>query len=439
MKRTIISLMILAAASAQLFAQTTQQECMVDEQRRAAIASTRYLEFGGSKFTPEEVDSINRVITEYYVDQFRGFQDPEAPYFMFMSKDSQLGMGLGGCVRIRGWYDIANVVPANGFAPYLIPMNGADPERNRLGATPAGTSLFFRVIGRNKLLGHYQVYIEANFNGYQQVGFKLKKAYAIVRDFTIGYAASTYGDPAAMAPVIDAQGANNKISNTAVLLRYMRTWKSRWTVAGSVEWPKTAVDVDNVSTGKVGTTVPDAAAFVQYGWGRSSHVRLSGILRSVGYRDLITAANHRRAAYGVMLSATGHPHRQVTLYGAINYGLGTSSLGGDLICGNYDMLPDPAEKGKMYAPSSMGYSVGVQYNFLPNLFMSASFSQTRLFTGGRAEGSEYKYGLWAAANIFWNLTPRIQAGAEFDWGQRHNFDDTHAHAARIGLMCQFSF
>lgn len=96
MKRTIISLMILAAASAQLFAQTTQQECMVDEQRRAAIASTRYLEFGGSKFTPEEVDSINRVITEYYVDQFRGFQDPEAPYFMFMSKDSQLGMGLGG-------------------------------------------------------------------------------------------------------------------------------------------------------------------------------------------------------------------------------------------------------------------------------------------------------------------------------------------------------
>ncbi|MDE6609898.1 MAG: hypothetical protein K2K33_04990, partial [Muribaculaceae bacterium] len=40
-------------------------------------------------------DSVRRMVEFFYYDQFRHFQDPLAPYFMFMSKDAKLAMGLG--------------------------------------------------------------------------------------------------------------------------------------------------------------------------------------------------------------------------------------------------------------------------------------------------------------------------------------------------------
>ena len=421
-----------------LTAMTGMAQSMVDRQRQEVAKNTAYIEIGGHRYTREQADSINREILEYYYDQFRGFQDPEAPYFMFMSKDAQLSMGIGGVVRMRGWYDMGNVIDANGFAPYLIPM-GDTYDHSRIGSTPAGTALFFRVLGRNKTLGHYQVYIEANFNGWQARGFNLKKAYAVVRDFTIGYAPSTFGDVAAQSPVLDAQGANNKISNTAVLLRYMRTFKKNWTIAASVEAPSPQIGVDGTTTGKLAVNAPDGSVFVQYGWGPTSHIRLSGTVRSLRYRDMVNNTNHAEAGWGLLLSGVGHPADPVTVYGNLNYGRGTASLGGDLICGNYDLIDNADVPGTMYAPASLGYNIGLQYNFRPNLFVSASFSQTRLYTDHPVAGSEYKYGMWAAANVFWNLTPRIQAGAEFDWGLRCNVDGESRTSKRIGLMCQFSF
>ena len=44
-----------------------------------------------------------------------------------------------------------------------------------------------------------------------------------------------------------------------------------------------------------------------------------------------------------------------------------------------------------------------------------------------------------AANVFWNLTARIQVGAEFDMGQRVNHDGASRWARRVGAMAQFSF
>ncbi|MDE6715746.1 MAG: hypothetical protein K2J74_04600, partial [Muribaculaceae bacterium] len=50
-------------------------------------------------------DSLRAVIDMFYYDQFRNFNDPRAPYFLFISKDSHMAMGIGGVVRMRGWYD----------------------------------------------------------------------------------------------------------------------------------------------------------------------------------------------------------------------------------------------------------------------------------------------------------------------------------------------
>ena len=409
--------------------------------------SHRIVYIGGTPSRPSDSyneydshsDSVRQLIDNFYYDQFRHFQDPAAPYFLFMSKDAKLAMGLGGCVRMRGWYDWGAPMPSSAFMPYMISMT-PDPTRKRsLGTTPAGTAIFYRVIGRNKRFGNYQLYIEANFNGYQARDFHLKKAYVTINDWTIGYAPSTFSDPSAEPPTVDAAGPNSKVSGTNVLVRWMHTFRHDWTLAMSVETPSTAIDADNKTTKKVSNWLPDFAAFIQRGWGESEHVRLSGIVRSLSYRDLTEGKNVNKVGWGLQLSSVWHPLREVTTYMSVNGGMGYESLCNDLAVGNYDMVATPGRDGEMYTPGAIGFCVGVQYNFTPSMFESANYSQSRYMPKSGTAGSEYHYGQLVMVNYFWDLTARIRVGAEFVTGMRANIDGTSKWAHRAGAMAQFSF
>lgn len=386
-----------------------------------------------------DTDSITNLISRFYLDQFRHFQDPLAPYFLFMSRDTKLAMGIGGCVRMRGYYDWDGSIPSPGFAPYLIPMQ-SDPLRERyLGTTPAGTALFFRVIGQNKKLGDYQLYIEANFNGYNSRDFHLKKAYAVINDWTIGYANSTFSDPTALPPAVDASGPNAKMSATDVLIRWMHNFKHGWTVAASIETPSDQIDALERQTAKVYQYIPDFAAFGQWGWGNGNHFRIAGILRTLPYRDLLTQKNIMKIGWGLQFSSVVHATGNLTLYATFNGGRGYSSLGGDFLMGNYDLVNNLAEPGKMYAPRTFGGFGAVQYNFTPNIFASATFGGARYLPDHAVEPTEYKQGLYLAVNAFWYLTERISCGAEVDLGHRENFDRSSRWARRVNIMAQFSF
>lgn len=417
------------------------EESLADQMHDSIRNTSRLVVIGGGpeSQSTEYRDSVNQLMQQFYYDQFRHFQDPESPYFLFLSRDAKLAMGVGGCVRMRGYYDWGGAIPAPGFAPYLIPMSPEPTQMRKFGTTPAGTCLFFRVIGRNKSLGNYSLYIEANFNGYQSRDFHLKKAYATINAFTIGYASSTFSDPAAVPATVDAQGPNNKLAQTSVLVRWMPRVKERWVFAISAETPSTSIGADGVYNKKVDEWLPDFAAFAQYEWGPTSHIRLSGIVRNLAYRDMVTATNHNLPGIGVQLSGVGHPIPPVTVYGTFNAGKGYAGLGGDLLVGAYDLMPVLETPGKMTSPRSYGWNVGVQYNFRPNLFASVSISQSRLLPSHRVMAEEYRYGMAGDVNIFWNLTPRIQVAAEFDMGKRKNMNGESRWAKRVGALAQFSF
>ena len=267
-----------------------------DDEQHEALAKDHKLIFFGEGETPQS-DSIRNLVENFYYDQFRSFQDPQAPYFLFMSRDSQLAMGIGGMVRMRGYFDWGGTTGTPGFSPYFIPTQRDELNRQRIGSSPAGTALFFRVIGRNKRLGDYQLYIEANFNGYRTRDFHLKKAYATINDWTIGYASSTFGDGAAVPPTIDASGPTMKMDGTNVLVRYMHHFrKSGIYVAASVETPDMTVQEDGTSTAARSQFMPNIAAMVQYEWLTGQHIRLSAITRFLPYRDMINSRNHRKWA-----------------------------------------------------------------------------------------------------------------------------------------------
>lgn len=439
-KFTIMTLLRLTALATLVAAASLQSMAKSPvEERQDSLLNDHKIIFFGQGHDPG-ADSIRNLVENFYYDQFRSFQDPEAPYFLFMSRDAKLAMGIGGLVRMRGYYDWGGVTGIPGLSPYFIPTQRDELNRRKLGTTPSGTALFFRVIGKNKAVGMYQLYIEANFNGYQSRDFHLKKAYAIINDWTVGYAASTFGDPAAVPPTIDSNGPTMKMDGTNVLVRYMHKFqRSGFRVAASVETPSMSLQTDGSQTAARSQYLPNIAAMLQYEWGSGEHVRLSGITRFLPYRDLMTGHNYQAVGWGVQFSTVFRPVDPLTLYGTVNGGKSYSNFGGDFLLGKYDLVEDPARPGRLSTVPGWGYFVGAQYNFRPNLFSAATFGQGRYLPSSQVEGSDYKYGLYAAINLFWEATPRIRFGGEYNIGKRQNFDGSHGWAQRIGAMAQFSF
>lgn len=380
------------------------------------------------------------MLEKFYSDQYRNFQDPKAPYFMFMSKNADLAMGVGGVVRLRGWYGWHGALQSNGFSPYNIPIPATAANRRELNGTPAGTAIFLNIMAHKPWLGYLNAYVEANFNGYQHMGFQLKKAYVTVNDFTIGYLSSTYSDNAAMAPVIDGAGSNGKIDRSNLLVRYMHTFRNRWTVAASFEFPKSYISVAPDLNERCTEDFPDIAAMGQFQWDEGlSHVRVSALLRRTPYRNLVEQRNHNVFGFGLMLSGKAKIVAPLTLYASVSAGRGQGSYQGDLRISNYDLVPDPGRPGSMYAPRSLGITAGAKYNFRSNVYACAAFGLSQYYRRHKVSDSEYRRGIYAAVNVFWDLTPRLQVGAEYLYGRRQNFDGAAASADRIDALFQFSF
>ena len=389
---------------------------------------------------PAHPDSVARAIEMFYTDQFQHFQDPLAPYFLLMSRDANLAMGVGGAVRMRGWADFDGAINANGFVPYLIPVPSDPTLRKRIGGTPGGTSIFMRVIGFNTLVKTFNAYIQCDFSGPGNVGFKLKKAYVIMSDWTVGYATTTFADPASQVPTIDGAGPNGKASKTAMLVRWMHDFNSHWSMAGSVEMPSSQVDADGSRTQVLNDWMPDYVAFGQYGWDHGQHIRLSGMLRTIPYRDLVSGVNRNKIGWGAQISTYLKPANPVSVYGIVNYGEGYASYMGDLSIGNYDLVTTANDPGRLHAPRSLGFVGGVKYNFRPNVYACAAYGQARYYNhDSEYKSTDYKYGRYGVVNLFWEPTPRLQAGIEYLWGQRNDFDGNHGQANRVDVLFQFSF
>lgn len=422
----------LTAVSASAVSPTIRQEA-----QDSLIDNHHVMVIGDNKEANK--DSIRSLIETFYLDQFRNYQDPAAPYFMFMSQNGNMAMGVGGEVKMRAYYDPGNGMPGAAFTPYNIPLSPTPLNRNHFGTTPSGTSLFLRMIGRNTRIGSYQLYIQAKFDGYNGRDFKLAKAYATVNDWTVGYATSTFSDGMAVAPTVDANNSTMSMDFTALLVRWTHEFKSGVTLAASVETPSMSLPKDDPAIGIRSATAPNIAAMVQYQWAPDQHVRLSAITRVLPYRDMIQGRNHSPLGYGFQLSTVFNPTRALTVYGIGNIGRSYSNVGGDFLMGQYDLEINPDAPGHLRTVPSWSYFVGLGYHFSHRLSTSVTFGQARNMMSAPREDNGYRGGLYAACNVFYKITPRITLGAEANVGRRQNYDGQHAWARRVGAMCEFSF
>lgn len=407
--------------------------------RRHLVEKSKVIFINGDEGDRASRDSVESMIMRFYANQFRNSQDPEAPYFTFMSKDANLAMGIGGVIKVRGYFDWAGMVDGGSFCTALIEPRSAATKRN-LGSSVAGTTIFFTIMGRNTPLGTYQAYIEGGFNGYQNSGFKLKKAWFQWNDFTLGLATTTFSDPAAQPDLLDGAGANGKIDRSNVLLRYLRTFHNHWSVGGSVEFPSSQIQADDRLTQKCHDYVPEFAALGQYQWDRGqSHIRVAGILRTMAYVDLVNNRTCHDTGWGVQLSGVVRAGNYVKFFTQNSVGRGIASYTGDLAAGNYDLLPEPAAEGELYAPWTLTSTVGAKAYWMPNLTSTFAVATLRHFPRAGAAPNVYKYGQYLAANLIYNFTERVQLGVEYLAGKRKNVDGSSVNANRAQAVFTLAF
>lgn len=369
------------------------------------------------------------------------FSEPSAPRFLFFDREGKVAFGIGGYLKGTMQYDFDGAIDDGASfttADIPVPMDGAN--RSQFYGNANHSTIFLQLVGRAPKFGFYQMYIQTNFsgNGNSGYGLKLKQAYFKIGYVTAGLANSTFVDGAAGTPTIDDQGPAGEMSRKNVLLRYAPRFNNHFSAAISAEMPKVTT---TATTGveKINPRMPDIPLYVQYEWGGgNSHVRLSGLLRNMYYRDMITADNHSRLGWGVQLSGVVKCNSLLSIYYQGAVGRGYGAYVNDLDGQGLDLVYSTTA-GRMIAPRMTNFELGARLNVSKDLFFAASYSQARTFGLDRLGGDTYRYGQYVSATGFYNVFEDFRIGFEYLYGNRADYNHQHGHANRLMGMIQYSF
>lgn len=303
------------------------------------------------------------------------------------------------------------------------------------------STIFLKLVGHTKLLGDFIVYTAGNFRNGSNKGFQLQNAYVSFRDITVGYTYGGFMDLGALPSTIDFQGPNGATFYRTTQLAYTYKGLKNFRFNASIEMPS----VDGTTNSDLNINqqrMPDFTAYAQYGWNNSSHLRVGALIRSMTYTSSFCDKASSVTGFGVQASTTFNVGKKWQVFGQATYGKGIGQYLNDISNLNVDIVPDPDKEGKMQALPMLGWYAGLQYNVCPKVFLSSTYSMSRLYSDNGypdAVGSTYHYGQYFVVNMFWNVTSNMQVGAEYLRGWRNNFDNSTHHANRINLLVQYSF
>lgn len=381
----------------------------------------------------------DRVMSALYDTSDLHFQDPGVPRYLLVDKSGTTALGIGGYVEGVVQGDFKGAIDGNGFTTYDIKVPADPALRQRLGADASHTTLFLKLV-RHTQLGVLNAYVQSNFTGDDGgYGMKLKQAYISLGNVTAGLTNSTFVDPSAGVPTIDYQGPSGEITAKNILLRYRYKWAHGLSMAVSAEMPKATLTPVGGYDQEINQRIPDFPAYLQYDWGSGSHVRLSGIVRTLSYRDLVANRNRMATGYGVQLSGVYDCMGLVDVYYAGAYGRGIGRYVNDLAGQGMDLIASQGRDGTMIAPRTLGIVAGARINLGDNFFVSSSYSLNRLYDQEQLGGDTYKRANYVVANAFYTPISSLQVGVEYLHGTRKNVDNSSANANRVNLMVKYSF
>ena len=371
------------------------------------------------------------------------FPEHGEPNFVFSSRNKRFYLGVGGMVKGSASFDWGDPTDNDyAFLTSEIPVERRPGDGAKWMFSAKTSYLYLNFVAFSDSPNRVGAYINFNFTG---DGYcpALQYAYLRWRDFTVGYSYTLFTDQQASAPTIDYQGPNSFTGVQMALINYEHKFGKgkRWQVGVGLNMPMTSVTDGNDAV-SVSQRLPDIPAYIQYGSSDgSAHLRLTGILRNLYYRDEVRRSNFDKIGWGVKLSGMTPIVGALSCFGQAVYGHGITSYYQDLTDCGLDMVYSPV-KGSLTPLKSWGGYFGLQYDFTDRLHLSGAYSHIRLYPGDGElpEGdSTYKYAQYAVGTLTYDITDWLSAGVEYIYGRRVQPDGTQRHDSRVMTALSVNF
>lgn len=398
--------------------------------------------------TVKEYDSKKH--REHVIDDFKethrcGFQQVQNPQFIFSTANNRFSLGIGGMVNLRTSFDFDGAMGNIDFVPYDIPMTKSYSNRQRVMMDASTSRLFMKAIINSRMLGRVVVFTDMDFRGGEEFTYipRLRSAYVQLKGFTFGRDVTTFCDLGAAPTTIDFQGPNAYNFNFNEMIRYEHSFFRRhFTVGASAEMP-----VVNATYGEnfspIYQRVPDIIAYLQFAWGenRSSHLRLSGVVRDMYLHDNLNGKNTTQLGWGLQLSGHIDVGRWVDLYMNGVYGHGITPYIQDLTGSPYDFTYKPNDPKRIQTMPMWGWQAAAQINIMPRkCWVTAGYSQVRIEKhDGFLGDDQYREGSYLFGNAFCKVTPNLTLALEYLHGMRKNMGGKECGANRLSIMAEYNF
>ncbi len=362
--------------------------------------------------------------------------DNGLPRFAIVGKNNDFYLGIGGQFLGEGvftWGD--NMPSATSFTPSaLTPSTPGNGGKTQFAWQTSSLYMnFVAMPGSDNQIG---IFFKGHFTGRDDT-FKLQHFYAKYRGLTAGYTHSLFTDGAAEPMTIDFEGPNGYPFLSLFTAYWEQNFTKNFSGAIGIDAPTASMTTSN-TTAMVNQRIPAIPLYLQYAWdGGASHVRLSGIVRPMQYRNLTEGANKAAVGGGIQVSGMTNVvgNLGATFNAAYGHGIGTylqddNGLGLDVVA--------TSKPGKMETVKTLGLTGGLNYKFSPKVSTNLTYSHlvNWLPDDAMVSDSQYRYGDYVAANVIYNINKFVSAGIEYDYGHKKNFNGDSLHANR--LQCQLA-
>ncbi len=420
-----LSLLLVGAAGLTPFVANAQRDMRLDK--------------GVLKVVNNDTVDIMRVEKHLKENAPQAPNDNGLPRFAIVGKDHKFYVGIGAQFLGEAVFDFGDNMPSNTlFTPSSITPASAG-NRGSFGFGWQSSSVYLNIVALPGTDNQVGLFFKGNFMGNNN-SFNCFHFYAKYRGLTAGYTTSIFSDGAAEPMTIDFEGPNGYPFITLFNASWTQKFTKNFSGAIGIDAPSASFTTGNQAT-SVSQRIPAIPLYLQYAWdGGASHIRLSGLLRPMQYRNGVKAENSTLMGGGVQLSGMTKVVGPLSLsynaaYGA---GIGTylqddNGLGLDAVA--------TTTAGKLEMVKSMGVTAGLNYVITPKLSCNAVYSHLTNWLPDKAvvDGTQYRYGDYVVGNIIYTINPYVSAGLEYDYGLRKSFNGQSLHTNRLQLQLAVTF
>ena len=363
------------------------------------------------------------------------YSDPELPAFTFVSKNRNAALGIGGYVRFTTSYDFGGSIDNRDFVIYQIPMITSRSQSNRFRMDATTSRLYVRFLKRTRW-GLFHLYVDNDFGGPgNNIRFNL--IYASIGHLKLGRYWSVMADIETYPPSVDFQGPNSFAGMITYQLSYTGALSKHLSYGVGLEIPSYSIN-DSLSASKVSQRIPSLPLYIQT-QGKWGHLRLSGLIRPLLYKNTSTQRDRYAFTWGGILSSIIKPTSSTSFYMQAIYGLGIGNYIFDFNDNGLDLIPSVSEKGKLEPFGLWGGFAGASHRFNSDMMLSATYSYLRGLDRGNYYPTLYKQGQYVTATFYYDITQKMQFALEYDFGHLKHYNRQDGRANRVIGMLRYDF